>query len=225
MSVSRDGKWAAFANRIGRSVTLFSIKGTEVKPVDTISVEGEAASVAFSANAKRLLVTKFAEHSVAIVDNDKGTLSYDVANGLPVGRWPYNVQVANRTIALLANNGNAGLPDGHVDTISVLALAKRPPRVVRHVVVGDGPEGLAICWTIVSRSSKWLMALLNRPEKPFRCQDMSCRSEHRSPDLSQSSIHAPHAVRPSPRGLTQRRMCRLPMDAAWGRLLSFLWLG
>lgn len=39
---------------------------------------------------------------------------------------------------------NFGEVDGHVDTVSVIDLEASPARVIDHVVVGDGPEGLAI---------------------------------------------------------------------------------
>jgi DNA-binding beta-propeller fold protein YncE len=62
-----------------------------------------------------------------------------------VGPWPYNVEVApGGKIALSADNGNSGAADGQVDTVSVIDLELSPPRVIDKVVVGDGPEGLAI---------------------------------------------------------------------------------
>jgi DNA-binding beta-propeller fold protein YncE len=48
------------------------------------------------------------------------------------------------TLALVANNGNNGFPDGHTDTVTVVDLEANPPRAIDHVTVGDGPEGLAI---------------------------------------------------------------------------------
>ena len=39
---------------------------------------------------------------------------------------------------------NVGGSDGHVDTVSVIDLEAKTPRVIDHVVVGDAPEGLAI---------------------------------------------------------------------------------
>ena len=47
-------------------------------------------------------------------------------------------------IALTADNGGAGSSDGSVDTVSVIDLEANPPRIIDRVVVGDGPEGLAI---------------------------------------------------------------------------------
>ena len=64
---------------------------------------------------------------------------------MAVGLWPYNVDVSpDGKIALTADNGNSGAADGNVDTVSVIDLEAAPPRVIDKVVVGDGPEGLAI---------------------------------------------------------------------------------
>ena len=62
-----------------------------------------------------------------------------------VGLWPYNVVVhPSGKLALTADNGNAGSSDGSVDTVSVVDLEAKPPRVIDRVVVGDGPEGIAM---------------------------------------------------------------------------------
>ena len=64
---------------------------------------------------------------------------------MPVGLWPYNIDVTpNGRIAISADNGNSGAPDGHVDTVSIIDLGHNPPKVIDRVVVGDAPEGFAI---------------------------------------------------------------------------------
>jgi DNA-binding beta-propeller fold protein YncE len=61
------------------------------------------------------------------------------------GLWPYNIDVTpNGKIALTADQGNNGIADGNVDTVSVIDLEHNPPFVMDKVVVGDQPEGLAI---------------------------------------------------------------------------------
>ena len=45
---------------------------------------------------------------------------------------------------MTADNGNAGTSDGNVDTVSVIDLSAKPPRVIDHITVPDSPEGLAI---------------------------------------------------------------------------------
>ena len=47
----------------------------------------------------------------------------------------------NGSIALTADNGNSGSSDGNVDTVSVIDLTAKPPRVIDHVVVPDNPKG------------------------------------------------------------------------------------
>jgi DNA-binding beta-propeller fold protein YncE len=64
---------------------------------------------------------------------------------LPTGQWPYNVVVTpDGKLALLNETGGGGSSDGNVDTTSVIDLEASPPRVIDKVVVGDGPEGLAM---------------------------------------------------------------------------------
>lgn len=145
LSISHDGRWVAVANRKGRSVSLFEVKDQALIKRDEVDVDGEAAAVAMDPAGSKILVAKFAEHAVGIIDREGGTLRYDATKDPAVGRWPYNVQVVpGGVIALVANNGNNGFPDGHVDTVSVVDLSVNPNRVIDHIVVGDGPEGLAV---------------------------------------------------------------------------------
>ena len=66
---------------------------------------------------------------------------YDMITGV----FPYNVQItADGRFGLVNNNGAAGAADGQVDTVAVINMELDPPRVVDQVVVGDGPEGLAV---------------------------------------------------------------------------------
>ena len=50
--------------------------------------------------------------------------------------------VRAQLLAIVANMG--GGQDGQVDTVGVIDLEANPPRVIDQVVVGDGPEGLAM---------------------------------------------------------------------------------
>lgn len=147
LDISPNGNHALVANRGDGTVSLLSIKGTEVTISDTATVGSSAdqlAHVAFTPDGRRALAVKFASHKVSAVDIQDGKLAYNKLD-LPTGPWPYNVAVApSGKIALTADNGNAGASDGSVDTVSVLDLEASPPRIVDRVVVGDGPEGLAI---------------------------------------------------------------------------------
>jgi len=144
LSINRAGTLALVANRAGKSITVLSIKGTAVKVIDTVDMGDEVSQVVFTPDGKRALATKFSAHKVALLDVDGDKVTYNKFD-LPAGLWPYNVEVTpNGQIALTSDNGAAGSSDGSVDTASVIDLEAKPPRVIDRVVVGDGPEGLAI---------------------------------------------------------------------------------
>lgn len=144
LSINRAGTLALVANRAGKSITVLSIKGTEVKVIDTVDMGDEVSQVVFTPDGKRALATKFSAHKVALLDVVGDKVTYNKFD-LPAGLWPYNVEVTpNGQIALTSDNGAAGSSDGSVDTTSVIDLEAKPPRVIDRIVVGDGPEGLAI---------------------------------------------------------------------------------
>ncbi|MGB7259766.1 MAG: YncE family protein [Pseudolabrys sp.] len=140
---NKTGSMALVTNRADKTVSVLSIKGTDVKVTDTIDLGGVATSCAFTPDGKHALVTKFNEGKVSVLDVDGDKVTYSKLD-LPTGPWPYNVRVSPSGIALTSDNGNAGNSDGSVDTTSVIDLEAKPMRITDRVVVGDGPEGLAI---------------------------------------------------------------------------------
>ena len=144
LSFSPDGKMALVANRADNSVSVLSVNGTDVKVTDTISFPDSVAHVLFTPDGKRALAVRFPAHKVSVLDVNDGKVTYNKVD-LPTGQWPYNVVVTpNGKIALTSDNGNSGASDGSVDTTSVIDLEANPPRIIDRVVVGDGPEGLAM---------------------------------------------------------------------------------
>lgn len=145
IAINARGDLALVANRNDKSISVLSIQNQEVKLAGTVPMEDEVAAVAITPDGKRAFAVKFSVHKVAVLDIDGTTLSYNKANDLPAGLWPYNVDITpDGKLALVANNGNAGKGDGHVDTVSVIDLTTPQPRVIDHVVVGDAPEAFAI---------------------------------------------------------------------------------
>jgi DNA-binding beta-propeller fold protein YncE len=144
LSISPSGKMALVANRGDNSVSVLSINGTDVKVTDTIAFPDPVAHVVFTPDGKRALAVRFPAHKISVLDiaGDKVTYNkVDIATGL----WPYNVVVTpNGKLALTADNGGAGSSDGSVDTTTVIDLEADPPRAIDRVVVGDGPEGMAM---------------------------------------------------------------------------------
>lgn len=143
LSINPAGNLALVANRGDKSISVLSINGTDVKIIDTVPMGDEVSSVVFTPDGKHALATKDTANKVALldVDGDKVTYNkYDMLTGL----FPYNIIVSpSGQIALTADNGNNGTSDGNVDTVSVIDLTAKPPRVIDHITVPDSPEGMA----------------------------------------------------------------------------------
>ena len=143
LSINPAGTLALVANRAGKSISVLSIHGTDVKLIDTVDMGDEVSQAVFTPDGKHALATKNAANKVALLDVDGDKVTY-TKRDLPVGIFPYNIIVApNGSIALTADNGNAGSSDGNVDTVSVIDLTAKPVRVIDHLTVPDSPEGLA----------------------------------------------------------------------------------
>ncbi len=144
LSFSPDGKMALVANRGDNSISVLSVNGTDVKITDNVAMPDSVAHVTFTPDGKRALVARFPAHKISVLDVADGKVTYNKVD-MAAGQWPYNVAVApGGKIALTSDNGGAGSSDGSVDTASVIDLEAKPPRIIDRVVVGDGPEGLAI---------------------------------------------------------------------------------
>jgi DNA-binding beta-propeller fold protein YncE len=144
LSISPDGKMALVANRGDNSISVLSLNGTDVKVTDTVAMPDSVAHVVFAPDGKRALTVRFPAHKLSVLNIVDGKVTYGKVD-LPTGQWPYNVVVTpNGKLALTSDNGGAGSSDGSVDTSSVIDLEADPPRIIDRVVVGDGPEGLAM---------------------------------------------------------------------------------
>lgn len=144
LSINRAGTLALVANRADNSVSVLRIAGKKVTPIDTVAMGDSVAHVRFTPDGKRALAAKFPSHKIALLEVNGEKVSYNKVD-LAAGLWPYNVDVTpDGKLALTADNGNSGASDGQVDTVSVIDMEAAPPRVIDKVVVGDGPEGLAV---------------------------------------------------------------------------------
>ena len=157
MAINKAGTLGLIANRTDGSISVLRIANKKVTLIDTVVIGEQVAHVQFTPDGKRALAAKFPGHKVAMLAVDGEKVSYNKQD-LPVGLWPYNLDVTpDGKLALTADNGNAGAADGHVDTVSVIDLEAAPPRVIDKVVVGDAPEGFAI-----SPTGKMAVAVLLR---------------------------------------------------------------
>ena len=146
IAINHAGTLALVANRGDNSVSVIAINGRDGKVIDTVALktaDGGPTSVAITPDGKSALVTLPRANKVALltIDGDKVT---DTGYAMTTGLSPYTVEVMpDGKVALVNNQGAAG-SDGQADTVAVIDLEKKPPRVIDQVVVGDGPEGLAV---------------------------------------------------------------------------------
>jgi DNA-binding beta-propeller fold protein YncE len=160
MAINRAGTLALVANLADESVGVLAIDGKTVKLVDTVSVAGPPAAagappalparpsaVAITPDGKRALVVKSGANRVALLDIAGQKVSYAQVDGknydMASGLTPLNVQITPDGKLAIVNNIGGG-QDGQVDTVGVIDMEASPPRVIDQVVVGDGPEGLAM---------------------------------------------------------------------------------
>lgn len=147
LAIGPKGDIALVCNRDDGTVSVLSIKGKEVKVVDTVNIGAgpdQVSAVAIAPDGKRALALKSAVNKVALLAIDGEKVSYDKTD-LPAGVFPYNVVITpDGKLAITADTGNGGSSDGHADTVSVIDMESNPPRVIDHITVGDSPEGLVL---------------------------------------------------------------------------------
>jgi DNA-binding beta-propeller fold protein YncE len=142
LSINAAGNLALVANRAGKSISVLSIHGADVKLIGSVDMGDEVSAVVFTPDGKHALASKASANKVALLDVDGDKVTYN-KHDLLTGLFPYNVVAApNGSIALTADNGNNGTSDGNVDTVSVIDLTE-PVHVIDHITVPDSPEGLA----------------------------------------------------------------------------------
>src|SRR4030095_6506229 len=155
MSINRAGNLALVTNRADNSIAVLRIVGKKVTLVDTVMIGESVTHVVFPPDGKAAVAAKFPNNKLALLEVNGETVTYTKLD-VPVGLWPYNFDITpDGKLALTADNGNSGRSDGHVDTVTVVDLESRPPRVIDKVVIGDAPEGFAI-----SPTGKLAVALL-----------------------------------------------------------------
>jgi DNA-binding beta-propeller fold protein YncE len=149
MAINHAGNLALIADRADNSVSVLTINGKEVKLVDTLALSEQAmpnldaTAVAITPDGKHALVTLSLANRVELLTID-GAKVTDTGYAMATGINPYNVQITPDGKLGLVNNQGPGPSDGQVDTLAVIDMEQNPPRVIDQVVLGDGPEGLAV---------------------------------------------------------------------------------
>ncbi|HEV8016746.1 MAG TPA: YncE family protein [Stellaceae bacterium] len=148
MAIDRGGNFALVADRADNAVSLLNVNGKTktaslVATVPMSIPDADPTAVAITPDSKRALVTLTRVNKVALLTIDNGKVT-DTGYAMTTGIDPYNVQITPDGKLGLVNNQGSGASDGQADTLSVIDLEQNPPRVVDQVMVGDGPEGLAV---------------------------------------------------------------------------------
>jgi DNA-binding beta-propeller fold protein YncE len=128
------------------TVSVFSIQGKTVTPVNTVEVGGPKAGggmVAITPDGRTALVSRRDDHKVSVLAIDGTKVEYTKRDMTP-GVRPIVLDIAsNGAFAIVGSL--AGATSGDHDSISLIDLTAKPPRVVDTIgVQGATAEGLKI---------------------------------------------------------------------------------
>jgi DNA-binding beta-propeller fold protein YncE len=145
VSINRAGTLALVANRAEGTVSVFTIAGktvTAAGKVDLGDAQSEPSLPVFTPDGKTALVTLNNGHRLAVLSVD-GTKVENTKRDIAAGLRPYGLEITPRgDVAIAASIGNG--PTGGADTLSVIDLTAKPPRVVDGVFAGIIPEGIGL---------------------------------------------------------------------------------
>ncbi len=164
VSINLQGTLALVANRSGSTVSVFSIDGKTVTKVGDVGLGNDKANpshAAISPDGTLALVTRDGDSRVSILSIAGTKVEYtkkDIFGGVK----PDGIDISpDGKVAVFANVGGG---QGDADTVSVVDLAAKPPRVVDTFTVGPTPEGIKL-----SPDGKWCAVVLingsNRPKE------------------------------------------------------------
>jgi DNA-binding beta-propeller fold protein YncE len=144
ISINRQGNLALVANRGDGTVSVFTISGKTVTGLGKIAVgpaNGGPCHVAITPDGKMALVTRDGDSYISVLSIDGTKVEY-TKRDLAAGLRPYGLDISkNGAVAVVANIGR-GLGDN--DSVSVIDLKARPPRVVETISVDQTPEGIKL---------------------------------------------------------------------------------
>jgi DNA-binding beta-propeller fold protein YncE len=145
VSINRQGTLALVANRADGTVSIFTIQGKTVAPAGTVKVGDEksgGAHVAIAPDGKSALLTLDGANRIAVLTIEGTRVEY-TKRDMTAGVEPIALDIApNGAFAVAANFG--GRLTGDSDTVSLIDLRARPPRVVDTITVGQSPEGVKV---------------------------------------------------------------------------------
>lgn len=143
IAINRAGTLALVANRGDGTVSVFTISGktlTASGKVDFGNPKAGPSAVALSPDGKMALVTRDGDHRISILSID-GTKVEDTKKMMTGGFRPYPIAISSKgDVAVFGNQGGGA---GDIDTINVIDLKGKAPRIVHTIDVGQVVEGVA----------------------------------------------------------------------------------
>ena len=144
VSITRQGTLALVANRGEGTVSVYTVQGKTVTPTGKVTVADDKSGTShatISPDSKLALVSRDGDDRISVLSIDGTKVDY-TKRDISAGLRPYGIDIAsNGAFAAVANFGRGG---GDADTVSLIDLKARPPRVVSTVTVGQTPEGIKI---------------------------------------------------------------------------------
>jgi len=144
VSITRQGTLALVANRGEGTVSVYTVQGKTVTPTGKVTVADDKSGTShatISPDGKLALVSRDGDDRISVLSIDGTKVDY-TKRDISAGLRPSGIDIAsNGAFAAVANIGRGG---GDADTVSLIDLKARPPRVVSTVTVGQTPEGIKI---------------------------------------------------------------------------------
>ena len=171
LSITPDGRQALVANRADGTITVLSISGTDVQPVQTVEIgtpEDLVSDVAISPNGKLVLASVQEGFHLRVLELNNGKLSA-TERKLSVCGKPYRTVITpDGQLGITAGGGQEG-PDMHA--LTIIDLTVDPIRTIDYIPVGNTPESFG-----VSPDGRLLAVMLyNGANNPL---DDPTRTEH-----------------------------------------------
>src|SRR3954447_24778212 len=143
IGMNRAGNLALVANRGEGTVSVLTISGktvTAAGKVDFGNKTSGPSSVAFSPDGKTALVTRDGDHKISVLSVE-GTKVEDTKRTMTGGIRPYAIEISPKgDVAVVVNQGGGS---GDIDTINVIDLKGKAPRIVHTIDVGQIVEAVA----------------------------------------------------------------------------------
>ena len=145
VAISPSGSLALVANRANGTVSVFTIKGKTVTAASSLDLgapESGPSGIAFTKDGRAALVTRNNDNLISVLTIDGTNVHYDKRT-IAAGQKPYGIAVSPKGDVAVVGNIGAG-PTGADDTVSVVDLSGKEPRVASNLALGPVVEGIAM---------------------------------------------------------------------------------